>query len=189
MVLNENLLTYRGQFKRRFLQFIKHGECFFVREMCMQQFHDLIIIRSHRPKLCVESGQFRHVFERPAVGFYHAECLTEHPGLDECGLRQYARLFPKGQKAGIFFGGEIDRTTINGRVRLRGTAAFPLFHFFHVLHIHYGRRPIGFLIPRPCRLYPGADFGGACPPPCGQAVFCCKTRIVQQKTQLAVSFR
>ena len=118
----------------------------------MQQFHDLIIIRSHRPKLCVESGQFRHVFERPAVGFYHAECLTEHPGLDECGLRQYARLFPKGQKAGIFFGGEIDRTTINGRVRLRGTAAFPLFHFFHVLHIHYGRRPIGFLIPRPCRL-------------------------------------
>lgn len=154
----------------------------------MQQFHDLIIIRSHRPKLCVESGQFRHVFERPAVGFYHAECLTEHPGLDECGLRQYARLFPKGQKAGIFFGGEIDRTTINGRVRLRGTAAFPLFIFPCSA---YSLRPQADRFSYSAALPPvsGRRLRRRLPPPCGQAVFCCKTRIVQQKTQLAVSFR
>ena len=84
---SDDSLPDSRQFSGRILQFVEHGECFPLREMGVQQLHDLIVIRSHGSELSVQLRQFGHVFQRSAVGFYHSEHVSEDPCLDKSRLR------------------------------------------------------------------------------------------------------
>lgn len=154
-------LPDRSQFARFILQFVEPCKCFPLREMGVQQLHDLVVVRSYGSELSVKLRQLGYVFHRSAIGFYHPKHVAENPRFDESRFRQQPRLFVHRQKSGVFLCRKIDRIPVFGRVDFGWPTAFSLRdNLFFSIHRNFS--VVSVSIPSWCsRLSKSADFGGA----------------------------